>query len=139
MPTMEDPDPAILGWVRTRDPDPGHFGPDFDFGSGHGSAFTDPGSGCLPESTDVRDFTDCFTDLQTLFGLKFYLKKICSLALEEGGTACEIWIKTRKIVGSAVLLLNCAQVFTRVEGGDRRPQSVVWRVGVSWQIVTKPL
>jgi hypothetical protein len=35
--------------------------------------------------------------------------------------------------------LDCAQVFTRVEGGDRRPQSAVWRVGVSWQIVTEPL
>ena len=61
------PDPAILGRVRTRDPDPGHFGPDFDSGSGHGSAFTDPGSGCLPESTDVRDFTDCFYGLTDSF------------------------------------------------------------------------
>ncbi len=42
------PDPAILGRVRTRDPDPGHFGPDFDSGSGHGFAFTDPRTGCLP-------------------------------------------------------------------------------------------
>jgi len=38
-------DPAILGRVRTRDPDPDHFGPDFDSGSGYGSAFTDPQSG----------------------------------------------------------------------------------------------
>ncbi len=38
----------LLGRVRTRDPDPGHFGPDFDSGSGHGSAFTDPQSGCQP-------------------------------------------------------------------------------------------
>ncbi len=43
---------AIIGRIRTRDPDPGHFdpdpghfGPDFDSGSGHGSAFTDPGPG----------------------------------------------------------------------------------------------
>jgi hypothetical protein len=36
------PDPAILGRVRTRDPDPDHFGPDFDSGSAYGSAFTDP-------------------------------------------------------------------------------------------------
>ncbi len=42
------PDPAILGRIRTRVPDPGHFGPDFDSGSGHGSAFTDLQSGCLP-------------------------------------------------------------------------------------------
>ena len=63
------PDPAILGRVRTRDPDPGHFGPDFDSGSGHGSAFTDPGSGCLPESTDYWILRTVFTDLRTLFGL----------------------------------------------------------------------
>jgi hypothetical protein len=47
-----------------------------------------------------------------------------------GGTVSKIWIKTRKIVGSAVLILNCAQVFTRVEGRDRRPQSAVWRWGL---------
>jgi len=57
----------------------------------------------------------------------------------DGGTASKIWIKTRKIVGSAVLLLDCAQVFYTSRGGDRRPQSAVWRVGVSWQIVTEPL
>ena len=38
----QSPDPAILGRVRTRDPDPDHFGPDFDSGSAYGSAFTDP-------------------------------------------------------------------------------------------------
>ena len=37
----QSPDPAILGRVRTRDPDLDHFGPDFDSGSGYGSAFTD--------------------------------------------------------------------------------------------------
>ena len=35
----QSPDPAILGRVRTRDPDPDHFGPDFDSRSGCGSAF----------------------------------------------------------------------------------------------------
>jgi hypothetical protein len=39
----------------------------------------------------------------------------------EGGTASKIGIKTRKIVSSAVMLLNCAQVFTRVEGGIGGP------------------
>ena len=34
-----------------------------------------------------------------------------------GGTASRIWIKTRKIVGSAVLLLDCAQVFYTSRGG----------------------
>jgi hypothetical protein len=56
---------------------------------------------------------------------------------EEGGTVREIWIKTRKIVGTA--FLNYTQVFYTSRGGDRRPQSAVWRVGVSWQIVTEPL
>jgi len=50
------PDPAILGRVRTRDPDPGHFGPDFDSGSSHRSAFTDLWTGCLTESTDDGTF-----------------------------------------------------------------------------------
>ncbi len=46
------PDPAIIGRVWTRDPDPGHFGPDFYSGSGHGSAFMDPGPGaCLRART----------------------------------------------------------------------------------------
>ncbi len=53
-----------------------------------------------------------------------------------GGTASKIWIKQEKLL---VRPLDCAQVFTQVEGGDRRPQSAVWRVGVSWQIVTEPL
>ncbi len=34
---------AILGRIRTLDPVPGHFGPDFDSGSGPESTFTDPG------------------------------------------------------------------------------------------------
>jgi hypothetical protein len=33
---------AIIGRIRTLDPDPGHFGRDFDSGSGLESAFTDP-------------------------------------------------------------------------------------------------
>ena len=40
----QSPDPTILGRIRTRDPNPDHFGPDFDSGSGYGSAFTDPQS-----------------------------------------------------------------------------------------------
>ncbi len=56
------PDPAIIGRVRTRDPDPGHVGPDFDSGSGHGSTFTDPGpSACLRAQT-----------FWTICGLFFY-------------------------------------------------------------------
>jgi hypothetical protein len=48
-------------------------------------------------------------------------EKICSGVRFDGGTAAKIWIKTRKIVGPAVLLLNCTQVFTRVEGGIGGP------------------
>jgi hypothetical protein len=61
------PDPAILGQVRTRDPDPGHFGPDFDSGSGHGFAFTDLWTGCLPEKQGRLDFRDCFWTFNGLF------------------------------------------------------------------------
>jgi hypothetical protein len=56
------PDPAILGRIRTRDPDLGHFGPDFDSGSGRGFAFTDLWTGCLPESTDDGTLGTVFTD-----------------------------------------------------------------------------
>ncbi len=81
------PDPAILGWVRTRDPDPGHFGPDFDSGSGHGSAFTDPRSGCLPQEHGRVDFRTDFGLLTDSFDLNFYLEKVCSMVGFEGGTA----------------------------------------------------
>ncbi len=66
-------------------------------------------------------------------------EKICSGVQFEGGTASKIWIKTRKIVGSAVLLFRLRSSFYTSRGGDRRPQSAVMRVGVSWQIVTEPL
>jgi hypothetical protein len=53
------PDLAFNGRVRTRDPDLGHFGPDFDSGSGHGSAFTDTGLGaCLRARTFFGLFAD---------------------------------------------------------------------------------
>ncbi len=57
--------------------------------------------------------------------------------VEDGGELREIWIKTRKIVGKD--FLNYTPVIYTSRGGDRRPQSAVWRVGVSWQIVTEPL
>ncbi|MFN9906946.1 MAG: hypothetical protein ACK56F_12635, partial [bacterium] len=56
--------------------------------------------------------------------------------LEGGNCVCEIWIKTKN---RRFGLLNYTQVFYTSKGGDRRPQSAVWRVGVSWQIVTEPL
>ena len=59
----QSPDPAILGRIRTRDPDPDHFGPDFDSRSGCGSAFTDLQSG----SPQKHGFS--FTDFYILNGL----------------------------------------------------------------------
>jgi hypothetical protein len=63
---------AIIGWIRTRDPDPGHFGPDFDSGSGHGSAFTDPGLGARLKA---RTFLDSFRTFTDFFGLDWYLRR----------------------------------------------------------------
>jgi hypothetical protein len=58
-------------------------------------------------------------------------------ACGRGGTASiKIWVKTRKIVGSASLLFRLHSSFYTSRGGDRRPQFAVWRVGVSRQIVT---
>ena len=55
---VPSPYPAIFGRIRTRDPDPDHFGPDFDSGSGCGSAFTDPQSGArLKAQIGGTDFT----------------------------------------------------------------------------------
>jgi hypothetical protein len=55
----------------------------------------------------------------------------------EGGNCVKSGLKQEK---SSVRPFKLhSSFFTRVEGGDRRPQSVVWRVGVSWQIVTEPL
>jgi hypothetical protein len=56
---------AILGQIRTLDPDPGHFGPDFDSGSGLESAFMDPG----PGAAITHGLFGLFTDfLQTFYG-----------------------------------------------------------------------
>jgi hypothetical protein len=53
---------AIIGWIRTRDPDPGHFGPDFYSRSGLGSAFTDPGPGARLKARTFWTFYGLFTD-----------------------------------------------------------------------------
>ncbi len=59
------------------------------------------------------------TVLRTLFGLKLYLEKICSVAPEEGGTACEIWIKTRKLSVRPVKLRS--NFYTSRGGGSEAP------------------
>jgi hypothetical protein len=58
---------AIIGRIRTRDPDPGHFGPDFDSGSGLGSAFTDPGPGARLKARTFWTFYGLFYGLFTDF------------------------------------------------------------------------
>jgi hypothetical protein len=103
------PDPAIIGRVRTRDPDLGHFSPDFDSGSGHGSVFTDPGPGARLKA---RTFLDFLRTFYGLFRTRLVPEKICSGVRVKGGTASiKIWVKTRKIVGSASLLFKLHSSF----------------------------
>ncbi len=78
---------------------------------------------------------DFYGLLRTLLDLNCTLEDMLRWWFE-GGTASKIWIKTRKIVGSAFRLRSS---FYTSRGRDRRPQSALWRVGVSWQIVTEPL
>ncbi len=66
------------------------------------------------------------------FDLNFYTLKRCALVGFEGGN-CGFAVKSglnQGIVGTAFFTL-LSSFFTRVEGGDRRPQSADWRVGVS--------
>jgi hypothetical protein len=72
-------------------------------------------TGCLPESTD---YLRIFMDFYGLYGLEWYLRRYALSCVGNGGELLlKIWIKTRKIVGSAVLLLDCAQVFYTSSGG----------------------
>jgi hypothetical protein len=68
---------AIIGRIRTPDPDPGHFGPDFDSGSGLESGFADP-SPCAA-LTHSRLWTVLWTFYGPfgLSGLSFFTWKIC--------------------------------------------------------------
>jgi hypothetical protein len=68
---------AIIGRIRTRDPDPGHFGPNFD---GLGSPFTDPGPG-------ARLKAGTFWTFYGLFWTRLVPEKICSDVCLKGGTA----------------------------------------------------
>ncbi len=69
---------AIIGWIRTRDPDPGHFGPDFDSGSGLESAFMDPSPGAALKH-------GLFWTFCGLFGLEFYLEDMLNVCVCVGG------------------------------------------------------
>ena len=78
------------------------------------------------------DFWTDFGLLTDSFDLNLYLEKVCSLVGFDGGElrfCCEIWIKPRNRWFG--LFQTTLKFFTRVEGGDRRPQSAEWRVGVS--------
>ena len=87
---------------------------------------TDPhlrirGPGACLRSTDEWTFglfLDFFTDS---FDLNFTWKRYALWSALRGDLRfrCEIWIKTRKIVGTA--FSNYTQVFTRVEGGIGGP------------------
>jgi hypothetical protein len=79
------PDPAIIGRVRTRDPDPGHVGPNFDSGSGHGSAFMDLGPGACLKARTFWTFCGLFADFYGLFRTRLVPEKICSGVRFEGG------------------------------------------------------
>ncbi len=93
--------------------------PDFDSGSGHGSAFTDPGFGCLPESrTFLRNFWT-FTDFYGLFlDLNCTLKRYARWRVERGKLRLKSGLKQEKL---SVRPFKLRSSFTRVEGGsDRR-------------------
>ena len=55
---------AIIGWIRTLDPDPG---PDFDSGSGLESAFTDPSPGTALKHGLFGLFTGFLRTFRTRF------------------------------------------------------------------------
>jgi hypothetical protein len=52
---------AIIGRIRTLDLDPGHFGPDFDSGSGLESVFTDPSPCAALTHSRMIDFLRIFS------------------------------------------------------------------------------
>jgi hypothetical protein len=58
---------AIISRIRTPDPDPGQFGPDFDSGTGLESAFTDL-SGCGLNARTYRTFLRTFYGSSGLSG-----------------------------------------------------------------------
>ncbi len=111
---------AMIGQIRTRDPDPGHFGSDFDPGSGHGSAFTDPGPGARLKARTFWTFCRLFTDF---FRTPLVPEKICSSVRVERGELLlfKSGLKQEKLSVRPRYFLNCAQVFTRVEGGSEAP------------------
>ncbi len=120
---------AIIGRIRTRDPDPGHFGPDFDSGSGLVSAFTDPGPGACLKARTFWTFYGLFTDF---FGLDSHLKDMLGCVCVEGGELLpsKSGLKQEKLSVRPRYFLDSAQVFTRVErGGIGGPNSPYGALG----------
>ncbi len=75
---------AIIGRIRTPDPDSGHFGPDFDSGSGLKSAFTDPS----PGAALTHGLFGLFTDFLRTFRTRFRTVKIfLGVCVKRGGKA----------------------------------------------------
>ncbi len=68
--------------------------------------------------------------------LNFTLKRYARVAVEVGELRVKSGLKQEKL---SVRPFKLRSSFYTSRGGDRRPQSAVWRVGVSWQIVTEPL
>jgi hypothetical protein len=77
------------------------------------------------------------SSVRTLFDLNFTLKDMLCGRLKRGELCVKSGLKQEK---SSVRPFKLhSSFYTSRGGGDRRPQSAVWRVGVSWQIVTEPL
>jgi hypothetical protein len=68
---------AIIGRIRTWDLDPGHFGLDFDSGSGLESAFTDPSPGTALKHGLFGLFTGFLRTFRTRFLPGRYAKCVC--------------------------------------------------------------
>ncbi len=109
---------AILGRIRTRDPDPGYFGLDFDSGSGLGSAITDPGPGAALKHGLFGLFTDFLRTFRT-FRTQFLPGRYAKVCMCVSGETASVksGLKQEKLSVRPRYFLDCAQVFTRVEGG----------------------
>ncbi len=76
------------------------------------------GSGCLPESTAFLDYLRTFTDF---YGLDWYLRRYARVCGLRGELLLKSGLKQEKLSVRPYYFLDCAQVFTRVEGGIGGP------------------
>jgi hypothetical protein len=122
------------------DPDPGHFGPDFNSGSGLESAFADPSPCAALTHSRLRTlfcgfFFLTFYRLFRTFRTQFYYLEDMphGVCVKRGGSAFnQIWVKEKncRCFGLITFLKLRSSFYTR-RGGDWRPQSAVWLVWVS--------